>query len=130
MGMYTQLVLNVAFKEKAPREFIDELGFMVKGEGTHDGRRKWMLTGSSHYFGNIHHCSLEYDGVSHEWKLSVTCDLKNYEREIEWFLGFIAPHVTADGFAGTYRYEKEEFPSLVWFSGGSYSLIPTGPEAA
>lgn len=121
MGMYTRLVLNVAVRETAP--IITELCSMVRGEGTHGGRRAWMLGSSSHYHDNINSKSIEYDEVSKCWKLSVCCDLKNYEDEIQWFLDFIAPYVKTQDLAGYVRYEENEAPDLIWFKEGKRMLF-------
>ena len=126
MGMYTRLVLNVAIEEDAP--IVTEVAAMVANKGTHKGRRAWMLGSSSYYHDKINACSFEHDDISKTWKLSVCCDLKNYEDEVAWFLDFIAPHVATDDLAGYVRYEETVSPTLVWFRAGKPVLFePTLP---
>lgn len=91
---------------------------MVYYEGAGEGRRTWMLKSASYYHDNISHASLDYDDISKVYKLSVVCDLKNYEAEIEWFLDWIAPHVKTTDLAGYVRYEEHVSPELIWFRDG------------
>lgn len=120
MGMYTRLVLNVAIKENTASVALIQA--MLSGEGASvigsDGRRSWMLRCCSHYHDNINASQFEHDDIAHTWKLSVTCDLKNYEQEIQWFLATIAPDVETNDLAGYVRYEEAIQPELVWFVEG------------
>lgn len=85
MGMYTRLVLNVKLTESHP--VVDTVKRMMAGDATDlPDRQPWMLRSSSYYHDNIQHCSLEHDKISHCWKLSVVCDLKDYDGEIDAFL--------------------------------------------
>lgn len=129
MGMYTRLDLNVRFKLGTPADVIDELDRMVRGEGAlRDGRWGWMLKSSSYYHDNINHASLIREELSGEWKLSVCCDLKNYESVIEEFCDWIAPHVETDAIAGYKRYEENAAPDLLWFvDGKAFWFTPTLP---
>ena len=117
MPTYTRLVLNVTL-DPEKKSIVDEVRLISQGEGTHEGRRAWMLNTSSYYHDNIQHCSLEYDTVGKFEKLSVVCDIKDYEDEIDWFLSFIAPAVLTDDLAGYVRYEESVAPDLVWFVDG------------
>ncbi len=117
MGMYTRLDLNVALNPKHP--VVATVRRMVAGEATElEGRLQWMLRSSSYYHDNIQHATLEYDTISKCEKLSVVCDLKDYENEIQTFLGMIAPAVARGRFAGYVRYEESDVPDLVWFIDG------------
>lgn len=117
MGMYTRLDLNVALISGQDK-IVNTVRRMVAGEATElEGRLQWMLKCSSYYHDNIQHASLEYDDISKCFKLSVVCDLKNYESEIETFLRMIAPAVD-NCFAGYVRYEEDTVPDLIWFVDG------------
>ncbi len=118
MGMYTRLVLNVAIKDNAPSVALIQA--MLSGDGVpcELERVAWMLGCCSHYHDNINASKFEHDDIAHTWKLSVTCDIKNYEQEIQWFLTTIGPDVETDDLAGYVRYEEAVSPELVWFVGG------------
>lgn len=126
MGMYTRLVLNVALKKDMDPGMLATLKKMVEGNAEElPGRLRWMLKSSSYYHDNINQAGLEQDWQG-PWKLSVTCDLKNYEDEIDQFLKMIGPFVETHDLAGYVRYEENQMPTLVWFKGGKpvYVVIP------
>lgn len=117
MGMYTRLDLNVALKADNPA-LIATVRRMVAGEADElKGRLKWMLLSSSYYHDNIQHAALKFDDISKAHKLSVVCDLKNYDDEINTFLLMLAP-AAENCFAGYVRYEEDEIPDLIWFVDG------------
>jgi hypothetical protein len=122
MGMYTRLVLNIAIPEKAT--IIPALHAMVAGRDENPdpaitGRLCWMFNSSSYYHQNIQQVSFKHDDISKEWKLSVTCDIKNYENEIETLANWLAPHIKEEALAGYSRYEEDENGcDLLWFRGG------------
>jgi hypothetical protein len=127
MGMYTELCLGLRFKEGTPAEVIDTLNNMVKGDTMPPppdhplfGSPRWygMLRGSSYYFAAKAVRRFEYDDISKQWHLSVICNFKNYDSEIDLFLSWIAPHVDRDGFVGYHRYEEDEAPTLLYLRGG------------
>jgi hypothetical protein len=127
MGMYTRLVLNVAIDEKQT-DVVDTLKAAVNGGCTLPGRLSWMFGSSSYYHDNIQHASFEHDDIAHTWKLSVTCDLKNYEDEIAQMLQLIAPAAATDECAGYYLYEEDISPTLFWFHKGQVvTLTPEIP---
>lgn len=117
MGMYTRLVLNVAITADHTST-VAMLQAAVQGEAELPGRLKWMFCSSSYYHDNVNHASFKYDNISHCWKLSVVCDLKNYENEIHQMLELIAPAVRTDEVAGYYLYEEDTAPTLFWFRSG------------
>lgn len=84
--MYTRLVLNVAIRESETAA-VEMLKKALKEEAELPGRLEWMFCSSSYYHDNVQHASFEYDDISKRWRLSVTCDLKNYEDEIARMLG-------------------------------------------
>lgn len=125
MGMYTELRFAAKLKEDTPEEVINILRYMVEeGEGLthpipdhplfHTSRWSWMLRSDSYYFSATTHSSFVQDYRS--WYLTVQCNLKNYDREIEKFVSWIMPYV-ADP-PGTYlghsRYEEVDEPTLIY----------------
>lgn len=129
MGMYTRFVLNVALIKDVPEQVVNIITQMLHSdqipaaEGLNDpifqtDRAVWMLRCSSYYHDNINNVSFVKDEISNQWKLSVVCDLKNYENEIELFCNWIAPYVATEEFAGYRRYEETDVPRLLWFWDG------------
>lgn len=126
MGMYTELVLNVAL-QNIPSDALDVLRGMTQGDDStspnmehrlfETPRWQWMLCSSSHYFVPEATAKLiERDYASSKY-LSVRCDLKNYNGEVEAFLEWIAPFAES-GFAGYKRYEEDSDPTLIYFENG------------
>ena len=116
MGMYTRLVLNVSIKDGSPSVALIQK--MTADNSDLEGRRGWMLRGSSYYHDNIQSLKFKQNdspAIDPSWKLSVCCDLKNYEQEIQWFLDTIAPDVETSDLAGYVRYEEDTAPELIWF---------------
>jgi hypothetical protein len=117
--MYTRLVLNVALKKGTPADVIAELQRMLTGDGTLGGRLNWMFGCSSYYHDNINVRQLIVpDAVDGEHKLSVVCDLKNYEDEITTICDWLASHVETDRCAGYRLYEEDDAPTLLYFHDG------------
>ena len=116
MGMYTELVLGVEL-ESPPARLVATLQEMVNEEEWSDlpGRWGWMLQSTSYYFAGDSYSTLRWDDISDSYFLTVRCDLKNYEGEIESFLQWIAPYVQPRGFAGYVRYEEDAVPTLLYF---------------
>lgn len=127
MGMYTELHLNAALKEDTPQAILDVLRFMVGAEDTEPvmipnhalfskGRWRMMLNCDSAYF-DAPTRSEVIRNVRHGYTtLSVRCNLKNYEDEIETFLDWIDPWLAKEPgeFLGFYRYEESEQPTLIF----------------
>jgi len=139
MGMYTELVLNVALNDNITAQALAVLRGMVGGEDAETvtdrehalfrtERWKWMLHSSSHYFVPEATAKLVVKDYCASKHLSVRCDLKNYSGEIEAFLDWLAPCVE-DGFAGYKRYEEDDDPTLIYFSGGKVELRRTEQES-
>ena len=127
MGMYTELVINVALKPDVDGAALAVLRGMVEGsddtipDRDHElfatARWKWMLTMNSHYFVPEATAKLVIKDYCASKHLSVRCDLKNYSGEIEAFLDWLAP-VTENGFAGYKRHEEDDDPTLIYFCDG------------
>lgn len=128
MGMYTELVMGIQLKRNAPDDVIEMLNCMVLGVEkpdivpTHDlfktNRWNWMFSSSSYYFDGDTHSTLRFDKICNVYVLTVRCDLKNYDSEVEKFLDWIAPYSDTCGFVGYTRYEEDDDPKLIYFNGG------------
>lgn len=135
MGMYTELMLGVSFKKETPDKIINAINHMAKdidGPGpdmdhalffTRDERWRWMLKSASSYYFEAKACLVwTLDEITSRHYLTVITSIKNYEKEWELFLDFIAPWVDEDGFAGYMRYEEADDPSLIYFVDGKVSI--------
>lgn len=125
MGMYTEIYVNVSFKEDLPEEVLYAIKCMlgqVEEVDTdklpqHDlfntPRWKFMLRCSSYYHKpyNIYH--FERDDISERYYLTSRSDFKNYDNESELFFDFIKPYVK-DEFIGYTRYEEDDTPKLFY----------------
>lgn len=129
MGMYTELDIAVVFNAETPVGVIDLISYMARPAKEGDttkapplldhplfgtDRWNWMLrSGGSYYFSGKPSLTWVKDTINHFWYLTLRTNIKNYTSEWEHFLSFIAPHVE-EGWIGTYRYEEEPAPTLVW----------------
>jgi len=130
MGMYTEICISGALKPSAPGDVRTMARHIFTG--WHDGKvcppapsheffecQRWeMLFGSSYYF--------EAE-PSVTWRddrdFSGRGNVKDYDGEIGAFLDWISPHVEP-GFGGFLRYEEDDAPTLVWFSGAGVVVQP------
>lgn len=127
MGMYTELNIGISLKSVTPPKIIDILKGMTNNSDdaiTPDDhplfqtdRWTWMLRGDSYYFA-VSHCNFEFDDISKRWYLTVTASIKNYCEEWQKFLDWIGPHIDTDGYIGTYRYETDDVPTLLFAEAG------------
>ena len=123
--MYTELVLNSRFIDNTPKDVIEALQWMLEANPEDEKpliehplfeliRAKFMLRMGSFYFVPEHSSKMISgfdDGkFTH---LSIRCDLKNYENEIETFLDWICPYLD-DEFLGYMRYEEDDDPTLIY----------------
>lgn len=136
MGMYTELVMNVALKDDTPGEVLGALDWMLTSENFGErpanlpnhrlfnlDRAQVMLRMGSFYFvpdaqSALFRANHRENGAP--FHLSIRCDLKNYEGEIEAFADWIAPYVECScvNFAGYKRYEEDAAPTLLWIIDG------------
>lgn len=130
MGMYTEFVMAVNLRSNTPNTVIDILKFMIGeretppiGLGGHPlfQTERWsiMLRRDSAYFAGDTHSTLlkrKYR-VGNSYGLTIRCNLKNYDSEIEQFLDWIIPYIddTYDGFIGYMRCEEFDDPTLIYF---------------
>lgn len=130
MGMYTELNCAFELKKGTPQEVIDLLWFMTNNAivpqppslPDHPLFRtsSWqmMLGSDSYYFAGEAHSTVRFeDGVTDTWFVTIRCNLKNYDHEIEHFVDWITPHIDAmeGDFIGYYRYEETEVPTLIYY---------------
>ncbi|WP_331828047.1 hypothetical protein [Bacillus velezensis] len=129
MGMYTELVCAFKLIEETPRSIIEILEFMTGQRDEHpselpehnlfseDTRWKWMLQSDSYYFDGKTHSKIENDAVVGGCYVSIRCNLKNYDDEIEKFIDWISPYIQKDYdhyFIGYERYEEDKEPTLIF----------------
>jgi hypothetical protein len=123
MGMYTELHYNVEMRKGTPKPIIDMLEYMLDNDlpqplmPDHPLFRtsRWpiMLRMSSAYFPAPTRSEL-FENYGNRF-LSVRCNLKNYDGEIEKFIDWIDPWVVGceGDFLGFHRYEESEDPVLI-----------------
>lgn len=129
MGMYTELVMACTFSKLNDND-IKILMCMVGGEDFEEtvveipdhplfltSRWKLMLCSDSYYFDGVTHSNFAYDSIGKDYRLTVRCNLKNYDDEIEKFLDWIIQKSDTQGFVGYTRHETAKIPSLIYFDG-------------
>ena len=121
MGMYTEIYVNVDFKEDTPPDFIEVIDAVVSGntQGLDlPGRWSHLFSNGSYYTPRTCTAKLTHDEIGGYYSLIGKGDIKNYEREIEDFFHYISPWVEQDGevktFIGYHRYESDDEPTLVY----------------
>jgi hypothetical protein len=134
MGMYTELVLGVRLKENCPKHIVEMLKVMFGlqpdlPEKYSDWKDTFPQTGripfgGSYYFAvQNSHSRMSWDNISNDWTLSIRCNIKNYDDEINNFLKWISPFVARgsgenDDFCGYWLYEEDVAPTLIWLVKG------------
>jgi hypothetical protein len=134
MGMYTALSLGVELNIKRGSQVAELLRYMVgdredspklalvghdEANQTHrffsTDRWNYMLASDSYYFSWDTRFTLRWDEIAKSYFLSGTCNLKNYNLEIELFLDWLLPyiHSASEGFIGWTMYEQDELPTLL-----------------
>ena len=134
MGMYTELSLGVKFKPETPGNIIAAIEIMTQynynkpmAPNQHplfktDLWWRMLKSKGSYYFDRQPNLIWYYNSNGANWCLSFTNNIKNYCDEWEHFLNFIAPYVESEGFIGTLRYEKDDYPKLVFCKHGNITL--------
>lgn len=119
MGMYTEIYVNVDFKEETPREVIDTIKAMCEFDPDHpclsDKPIRWayLFCDGSFYTPSTSCANLTYNDIGERWSLLGKGDIKNYDGEIESFFEYIRPWVD-DDFMGYSRYEEDREPTLYY----------------
>ncbi|ARC67896.1 hypothetical protein P5637_07065 [Bacillus paralicheniformis] len=129
MGMYTELVCAFELLEETPSHIIETLEFMsgqrdeqpdelpdhkLFSEGS---RWKWMLQSDSYYFDGKTHSEIVNDTLVGGCYVTIRCNLKNYDNEIENFIEWISPFIykkDENYFIGYKRYEEDNEPELIF----------------
>jgi hypothetical protein len=128
MGMYTQLCYNAELRRDTPKGVIDTLEYMLSNteEGFkppfthglfHTSRWQFMLNCSSYYFAPAESKSSFRKDQFGNYYVSILCDLKNYDGEIEKFVDWLNPYVDSyeeRQFLGYSRYEEAVEPTLIF----------------
>ncbi|HLW00888.1 MAG TPA: hypothetical protein VKT82_19670 [Ktedonobacterales bacterium] len=133
MGMYTELVLACEIKRDVPEEVLSLLRFLCGGLERpprpadedlpahplfHTSRWESVLNAGSFYFPGAPYSRLITSEATGQARLTVRSNLKNYGSEIEYFVQWLAPYSTSEGFVGYYRYEEAARPTLIFFHNG------------
>ena len=137
MGDYTEL--NISVRIKVDDETKKLLNYMTGKHTTltvddisvpnhplfSSPRWEYMLNCESAYFDHVADSALYGSFYSEDYYLNVRCDLKNYGDEIENFLDWIHQFTITRGFIGYMRFEREEEPTLIYFTdnGVKYRLV-------
>ena len=140
MGMYTELILGIEFKEDTPEYIIEAIDCLInesdKGIISDEAQNfideynlGLMLHGCSYYFAvNRPNYAFWKDESDKHWYLSSRANLKNGGR-IEKFLNFIKDYVECGagplGVFAYVHYEESEFPTI-WTKSGPHNYdIPS-----
>lgn len=132
MGMYTEFVFGCELKEDTPSVVIDILKVIF---GLEKGlphcydddtivfpptRNGCIPYGASYYFA-VHdsHSRMIFDkALSKTWSITIRCNIKNYENEIERFIDWLMPHISRGAgcrdFLGYTIYEESDTPRLYY----------------
>ena len=125
MGMYTELIFGCSLKPDTPELVIDSLMHMLG----HKERPadfpldklscRWMFDRASYSFGvckPVH--DMWFDSIGNNYVISVRCNIKNYDCEIETFLEWIKPHIEyGSGNRNMYAivtYEEQNEPTIYY----------------
>jgi len=126
MGMYTELVMACEL-DKASDKDANILYRMIDGcdreePGLPEHRlfstTRWhyMLQSDSYYFVGKTMSDIFFDHIAKHHILTVRCNLKNYDYEIEEFCNWVRTLTSNRGFVGYMRYESAENPTLIYFT--------------
>lgn len=136
--MYTELIFGATLKENTPTYVTQALDNIINDRTNIDlpdevkqfsdeyslSKLIWC---SSYYFGaHSNKPSFTFDKIANRWSISFRANCKNYQNEIEKFIGFITPYVeygsgTTNIFA-IVQYEEDDYPTL-YGTGGKYEYL-------
>lgn len=120
MGLYTELIVGFELIGSPPESVINTLKWMCGIDETPPNDRNELTKYFSYglltvegagFFPASSNAVLYVDFIG-AYHLSVRSVIKNYSKEWQRFLQWIAPYVLIDGFIGYMRDEEEEFPTL------------------
>lgn len=119
MGMYTEIYVNIDFKDDTPDEVINTVRAICNGDydspRLQDKPSRWgcLFQNGSYYHTLTSVGSLTFDEIGNHYSLLGKGNIKNYESEIQQFFEFIKPWCE-NGFIGYYRHEEDLEPTLVY----------------
>lgn len=123
MGMYTELVCAFELEENTPVQVVKTLEYMTgqldefNDIPDHDlfksARWEYMLRCDSYYFAGDTHSTIRKDQFG-SWYVTIRCNLKNYDNEIENFISWISLYTRDEGFIGYKWYEEARQPELIF----------------
>ena len=124
MGMYTEFHFNAELKKDTPMEVINDIHAAMDC-AERDWRASdcplsnedlsYLFLSDSFYFPSKTISSLRWCEISGRYFINIRSNLKNYNNEIERFLGWILPYVDAsEECLGYYRYESYDDPTLIY----------------
>lgn len=138
MGMYTELYLCCNIKKDLPEEALEVLQYLFD-QGPEPKllplhpyfvTERWDHIGnsSSYYFVPRFVRDFKQSSIEDRYCLITRCDLKNYNREIEYFLAWLHPYIYAkqEDHLGHIRYEEGPKPTLLYY--GKDSIILEVPK--
>jgi len=137
--MYTELVCAFSLTKGTPQHVVDTLLYMT-GQSSAEpetlpphpffGDTRWdhMLRGGSAYFDGDPHSTVRVDEYSGKHRVTIRCNFKNYDGELEKFIDWLTPHIDAlpGDFVGYKRYEDTDVPTLLYHPG--IFITPQIPE--
>jgi len=127
MGTYTELNCAFALCKNTPQQIVDLLLYMTGQSGTEPeslpprpffGDTRWdhMLRGASAFFEGDACSTVRFDEYSGKYRVTIRCNFKNYDDEIEKFIAWVTPYIDAlqGDFLGYSRAETTEVPTLLY----------------
>lgn len=127
MGTYTDFNCAFSLNQDTPQHVVDALRYMTGESGTEPhkipphplfGETHWngMLRGSSSYFDGDPHSPVRLDEIGGKYHVTIRCNFKNYDGEIEKFIDWITPHIQAlpGDFIGYMLSDLTEIPTLLY----------------
>ena len=135
MGMYTEIFFRAVVREEAAEIMggAARTGILPeKGDPFFNHARAAMLfrRAGSAYFPKANHFEIQPEMYSLDrWSVSFRANIKNYEREIQEFFYWVAPHVCESGFIGYQLYEEDILPTLYYIDsrGALLCEVPRQP---
>jgi hypothetical protein len=130
MGMYTEIIFGAGLKEELPDVVVsvikklvvgEELGKDVPDHPFFKSDRTWLLrSGGSYYFPVIVEPTFWFDKIANRWFLHFRTNIKNYDYEIEKFIGWIKPYIQQGvgerNFFAIVTYEEESEPTIYYLN--------------
>ena len=127
MGTYTELNCAFSLHGETPQHVVETLLYMTGQSETEPdslpphplfGDTRWdgMLSGSSSYFGADPHSTVRRNEINGKYHVTIRCNFKDYDGEIEKFIDWITPHIQAlpGDFIGYKRSDLTEVPTLLY----------------